>query len=52
MNRIEQDKMFFDEAKRQITELKEQNKKMYEALKEVQSDINIVGEVSKKNLRK
>ncbi len=32
MNRVEKDKMFFTEAKRQIDELKEQNKKMYEAL--------------------
>ena len=42
MNRIERDKLFFTEAKRQIDELKKQNKEMFEALKRVRLGIGMI----------
>ncbi len=37
MNIIQRDKLLFEEVKRQMSELKEQNKKMHEALVKISS---------------
>lgn len=39
MNRVEQDKLFFKEAKRQISKLKKDNAEMLEALKDAEKII-------------
>ena len=48
----EQERIIFTNAQQQLIKLKEQNKKMHQALKQVQSDINIAGEISQETREK
>ena len=50
MNRVEKDKLFFKEAKRQISILKKQNAKMLEGLKVIRDSFWTEPSESKKHI--